>query len=62
MERILLRAADVCEALGLGKSKVYEMIAAGTLPSVRIGRSVRVPADGLRRLIEELQVNEQSPR
>jgi len=48
MERLLLRAEEVQEALGLGRSKVYEMMATGVLPTVRIGRSVRVPADALR--------------
>lgn len=48
MERLLLRAEEVQETLGLGRSKVYEMMATGELPTVRIGRSVRVPADALR--------------
>jgi excisionase family DNA binding protein len=39
----LLRADEVAEILGLGRSKVYEMMAAGVLPVVRLGRSVRVP-------------------
>ncbi len=49
---MLLRAEEVQRVLGLGRSKIYEMIAAGELPVVRIGRSVRVPADGLRQWVE----------
>lgn len=48
MDRILWKAIEVAELLGIGRSKVYELIANGTLPSVRIGASVRVPADALR--------------
>lgn len=47
MEPILLRAEDVARALGLGRSKTYEMMAAGELPTVRVGRAVRVPSAAL---------------
>ncbi len=53
MDAILLKAEQVAQALNVGRSKTYEMMASGELPVVRIGRSVRVPADGLRRWIEE---------
>ncbi len=52
MDQMLLRAEEVQRVLGLGRSKIYEMIAAGELPVVRIGRSVRVPADALRQWVE----------
>jgi excisionase family DNA binding protein len=55
MDKLLLKPAEVSELTGMGKSKTYELIAAGILPSVRIGRLVRVPADKLRRWVEELQ-------
>ena len=48
MDQLLLRAEEVRQALGLSRSKIYEMMASGELPVVRIGRSVRVPADALR--------------
>ena len=60
-DKLLLKPAEVGYVAGLGKSKTYALIAAGVIPSVRIGKSVRVPADRLRRWIEELQVNEQAP-
>ncbi len=43
MESILLRAEEVAELLGIGRTKVFEMISAGELPTVRIGRCVRIP-------------------
>jgi excisionase family DNA binding protein len=58
MEKLLLKPAEVSELTGMGKSKTYELIAAGVIPSVRIGTCVRVPADRLRKWIEELQAGE----
>ncbi len=52
MQRLLLRAEEVQEALGLGRSKTYQLIASGELPVVRIGRCVRVPAEALQRWVE----------
>ena len=53
MDRMLLRPPEVAEVLGIGRSKVYELLAQGTLPLVRVGRSIRVPAVELRRWVEE---------
>lgn len=54
MDKLLLKPAEVCQLTGMGKSKVYELLAAGVIPSVRIGGSVRVPAERLRKWIEDL--------
>lgn len=44
----LLRPSDVQARLGLGRTKVYEMMAAGVLPSVELGpRCHRVPENAL---------------
>jgi excisionase family DNA binding protein len=48
MDKLLLRPVEAAEAIGIGRSKVYELIASGELPSVRIGASVRIPVDALR--------------
>ena len=52
MEPLLLRAEEVGKALGLGRSKVYELMASGQLPVVRIGKAIRVPADGLEKWVQ----------
>jgi excisionase family DNA binding protein len=50
----LLKVHEVQAVLGLGRSKVYELMASGVLPVVRLGpRVARVPAHGLQRWIEE---------
>jgi excisionase family DNA binding protein len=55
MEPMLLRAEEVAKVLGLGRSKVFEMLRANELPVVRIGRSIRVPVAQLERWIQERQ-------
>ena len=51
MDRLLLRPDEAAEVLGVGRSKLYELLAAGDLPSVRIGRAVRVPVSALERWV-----------
>ncbi len=51
MSRELLRADEVARVLGIGRSKTYELIARGDLPSLRIGRLVRVPRHALEQWI-----------
>jgi excisionase family DNA binding protein len=53
MEPLLLRSGEVAKLLGLGRSTVFAMLAAGELPVVRIGRSVRVPRAALERWVDE---------
>jgi excisionase family DNA binding protein len=43
----LLRAPEVAQILGLGRSKVYDMMQSGELPVVHIGRAIRVPMQAL---------------
>ncbi len=52
MEKILLKPAEAAEVLAIGRTRIYEMLAAGQLPSIRIGRSIRVPVDALRQWVE----------
>jgi excisionase family DNA binding protein len=51
-DRLMLRVIETAEALGVSRSKAYELIAAGEIPSVRLGGCVRVPVDALRAWIE----------
>jgi len=50
---LLLRAEEAARALGIGRSKLYALLAAGELPVVRIGRATRIPAAALERWVEE---------
>ena len=54
MEKTLLRVTEAAERLSLSRSRAYELIASGELPSVRIGRSLRVPVAALDAWVESL--------
>jgi excisionase family DNA binding protein len=43
MEHLLLRPEEAAEVLAIGRNKVFELLAAGELESVRVGGSRRVP-------------------
>ena len=47
MEPLLMRAEEVARVLRIGRSKAYQLMASRELPTIRIGRSVRVPAESL---------------
>ena len=50
--RLLLRVPEVAKALGLGRTKVYELIETGELPVIRLGRAVRVSVTALQKWVE----------
>lgn len=50
---LLLTIPDVARRLGLGRTKVYELIAREGLPVVRFGRAVRVSVTSLQQWIEQ---------
>jgi excisionase family DNA binding protein len=51
----LLKKPEVCERIGFSPRKVEHMIQAGEIPSVKIGRSVRVVESDLDEWISNLQ-------
>ena len=50
---MLLRIPEVARALGIARSLAYEMARDGRLPTVHIGKAVRVPRRRLEEWIEE---------
>ena len=57
MESMLLKPEEVAECLNIGRSKVYELMRAGTLESVQIGTCRRVPRAAVKAYIEGLRAN-----
>lgn len=55
MDKLLLTPAEAASALGIGRSKLYELLSSGQLASVRIGACRRVPADALRAFLDSLR-------
>lgn len=54
---ILLTPTEAARALGIGRSKLYELLQAGVLESVRIGACRRVPADALWDFVAQLRAD-----
>lgn len=50
---LLLNVAQAEQMLGLGRSKIYELIANEGLPVVRFGRAIRVPYASLQDWIKQ---------
>ena len=48
MDKLLVRPAEAAELLGVGRSTVYALVKAGVFPTVRVGRSTRLPVEQLR--------------
>jgi excisionase family DNA binding protein len=51
---ILLTVDEAAARLGLGKTKVYELLTRGELASVRIGVARRIPTRALEEYVERL--------
>lgn len=51
--RLAITVEEAARAVGIGRSKAYELCATGKWPTIRIGRAVRVPLDGLKQWVEE---------
>ena len=62
VERVALDTAEACAALGVADGTLREMIAAGIVPAVRVGRRILVPVDALRRRLADLALAEADAR
>ncbi len=49
--RLLLRPEEGAEAIGVSRARFYELMAAGHIKSIKIGRSRRVPITELNSFI-----------
>jgi excisionase family DNA binding protein len=53
LKPLLLRISDTAALLSVGRTKVYQLIRAGTLPTVRLAGDMRVPRVAVERLVAE---------
>jgi excisionase family DNA binding protein len=42
-QQVFLRPVEAAAALGIGRSKMYELLARGVIPHVRIDNLIRIP-------------------
>ena len=55
-ERPTLMPDELCGPMNLARSSVYQAIACGEIPSIRIGRRILVPTAALRAMLKLDQV------
>jgi excisionase family DNA binding protein len=55
---LLVRPEDAAIALGIGRTKVYELMRSGALRSVKIGGLRRIPAMALADFVAQLEAQE----
>ena len=64
--RVLFTVEEAARALGIGRTRMFELIQSGSVETVLIGRLRRIPVDELdafvARLRESQQDNETAPR
>lgn len=55
LEPGMLHVADVVARLGISRNTVYRAIAAGEIPSTRVGKRILVPASWMRETLNPKQ-------
>ena len=58
VEPLLLKVEEAATLLGIRRSKFYELLQAGELPTVRIGRAVRIPNAAVRDYVQRLEAEQ----
>jgi excisionase family DNA binding protein len=48
---LTVRVREACRLTGIGRSKLYELIAAGEIEIVKVGAITLIPVESLRRLL-----------
>lgn len=61
VDKILLTPLEAATALGISRSKLYELLGSGRLRSIRIGSCRRVPAEDLEAFVLALRQDEPGP-
>ena len=53
VEPLLLTIPQVAAMLGLGRSKVYDLIREEGLPTAKFGTAIRIPAEELKQWVKQ---------
>jgi len=57
VEPICVRINDAARMIGIGRTKLYELIATGELETVKIGKATRITTASLRGLVDRQRVD-----
>jgi len=52
MELLTVTVADACKALGIGRTKIYELIASNQIEILKIGKRTLVKTASIRALVD----------
>lgn len=55
MHKLLFTAEEAAKIIGVGRTKMYELLRVGAVRSVRIGRCRRIPHDALIAFVDGLR-------
>lgn len=61
MERLLLRPEECAATLGIARTKIWALLAAGEIESVKVGRRRLVPADAIDAFVARLREENAAP-
>lgn len=62
MNRLLLSPAETAVALGVSRSMIYKLMAAGELETVKVGRARRIPVEAVEAYVEQLRSGQRARR
>lgn len=57
VEPICVRVNDAARMIGIGRTKLYELIATGEVETVKIGKATRITTASLRGLVDRQRVD-----
>lgn len=57
--KLLLSTEEAAQRLGIGRTRMYELLRSGEVPSVKLGRSRRVRPEDLNEYVERLVLGEE---
>jgi len=49
---LTVRVKQACELIGIGRSKLYELIAAGEIETIKVGSATLIPVTSLASFVE----------
>lgn len=55
VEALCLRVNDAASMIGVGRTKLYELIAAGEVRTIKLGKSTRITTESLHDLVQRRQ-------
>ncbi len=58
MDQLLVTPEEAADALGVGRSTIYDLMRLKILPSVKLGRARRIPVAALREWVNKLSAGD----